>query len=99
MKPYLFSCTGLVTAGDLTFTVYHTPGHTHGSVCFLSDGLIFSGDTIFAETYGRCDLWNGDIEKMRTSLHKLSMLNPALTLYPGHGRACSHGEAIKNLYI
>ena len=88
-----------ISLGDEMLTVYHTPGHTHGSVCFLSDGIIFSGDTIFAETYGRCDLWNGDIEKMRTSLHKLSMLNPALTLYPGHGRACSLGEAIENLYI
>ena len=85
--------------GDEPLTVYHTPGHTHGSVCFLADGIIFSGDTIFAETYGRCDLWNGNIEKMRASLHKLSMLDPSLTLYAGHGKVCSLGEAINNLYI
>ncbi len=88
-----------IPLGDEVLTVYHTPGHTHGSVCFLSDGIIFSGDTIFAETYGRCDLWNGDIEKMRTSLNKLSKLNHSLILYPGHGKTCSLGEALDNLYI
>lgn len=88
-----------ISLGDEVLTVYHTPGHTHGSVCFLSEGLIFSGDTIFAETYGRCDLWNGDIEKMRNSLHKISMLDRALTLYPGHGKACLLSEALDNLYI
>ena len=88
-----------ISLSDETLTVYHTPGHTHGSVCFISEGVIFSGDTIFAETYGRCDLWNGNIEKMRDSLHKLSMLNPSLTLYAGHGKTCSLGEAINNLYI
>ena len=88
-----------IPLGDESLTVYHTPGHTHGSVCFISDGTIFSGDTIFAESYGRCDLWNGDMEKMRYSLRKLSKLDPALTLYPGHGNTCSLGEALNNLYI
>lgn len=88
-----------IALGDEALTVYHTPGHTHGSVCFLSGGIIFSGDTIFAETYGRCDLWNGDIEKMRSSIVKLSKLDPALTLYAGHGKSCSLGEALNNLYI
>ena len=88
-----------IPLGDETLTVYHTPGHTHGSVCFLSEGVIFSGDTIFAETYGRCDLWNGDIEKMRESLRKLSALDRTLTLYSGHGASTTLGNALDNLYI
>ena len=88
-----------IPLGDEVLTVYHTPGHTHGSVCFLSDGVIFSGDTVFAETYGRCDLWNGDIKEMRDSLKKLSKLDPSLTLYPGHGKSCLLGEALDNIYI
>lgn len=95
----LFSDGDRIPIGTKKLTVYHTPGHTHGSVCFLSDGLIFSGDTIFAETYGRCDLWNGDITKMRESLKKLSNLDRSLTLYAGHGPSCTLGEALNNLYI
>ena len=88
-----------IPLGDKTLTVYHTPGHTHGSVCYLSEGLIFSGDTIFAESYGRCDLWNGDIEKMRDSLKKLSALDRKLTLYSGHGISTTLGNALDNLYL
>ena len=95
----LFSDGDRIPIGTKKLTVYHTPGHTHGSVCFLSDGLIFSGDTIFAETYGRCDLWNGDITKMRESLKKLSNLDRSLTLYAGHGPSCTLGEALNNLCI
>ena len=88
-----------IPIGTKKLTVFHTPGHTHGSVCFLAEGLIFSGDTLFAETYGRCDLWNGDINKMRASLKKLSTLDRALTLYSGHGQSTTLGEALDNLYI
>ena len=80
--------------GDEALTVFHTPGHTHGSVCFLADGMIFSGDTIFADTYGRCDLWNGDINKMRDSLRLLRSIDPSLTLYPGHGKPSKLGMAL-----
>ena len=95
----LLSDGDTIPIGTKKLIVYHTPGHTHGSVCFLTDGLIFSGDTIFAESYGRCDLWNGDISKMRDSLKKLSKLDRALTLYSGHGQSCTLGEALNNLYI
>ena len=78
-------------------TVFHTPGHTHGSVCFLTEGMIFSEDTVFAETYGRCDLWNGDISKMRESIKSLRNLAPALTLYPGHGQPSKLGAALDNI--
>ena len=92
----LLSDGDVITLGDEKLTVFHTPGHTHGSVCFLTEGAAFTGDTLFADTYGRCDLWNGDIEKMRDSIHKLSMLDPKLTIYPGHGKSQKLGMALDN---
>ena len=86
----------VISLGDEKLTVFHTPGHTHGSVCFISDGVVFTGDTLFADTYGRCDLWNGDEAKMRESLHKLGMLDRALTIYPGHGQSYNLGMALDN---
>lgn len=49
-----------VTAGQLTLTVMHTPGHTPGSSCYIGDGVIFSGDTLFAGGAGRIDFPGGD---------------------------------------
>lgn len=86
----------VISLGDEKLTVFHTPRHTHGSVCFISDGVVFTGDTLFADTYGRCDLWNGDEAKMRESLHKLGMLDRALTIYPGHGQSYNLGMALDN---
>ena len=86
-----------IKLGDESLTVFHTPGHTHGSVCYLCDGMIFSGDTVFADTYGRCDLWNGDIAKMRDSLSSLRSIDPSLTLYPGHGQPSKLGMALDNV--
>lgn len=48
-----------VTAGQLTLTVMHTPGHTPGSSCYIGDGVIFSGDTLFAGGAGRIDFPGG----------------------------------------
>lgn len=86
-----------ITFGDEKLTVFHTAGHTHGSVCFLTEGMIFSGDTLFADTIGRCDLWNGDINKMRDSLRNLRNIDPSLTLYAGHGEASTLGAALDNV--
>ena len=60
--------------GDLRFTVLHVPGHTEGSVCFLTDGLILSGDTLFRGSVGRADLPGGDWEAEMASLRKLLSL-------------------------
>ncbi len=92
----LLSDGDVISLGEEKLTVFHTPGHTHGSVCFLADEAVFTGDTLFADSYGRCDLWNGDEEKMRSSLHKLRMLDRALTIYPGHGRSYNLGMALDN---
>ena len=55
-----------VTVAGLAFTVLHTPGHTKGSVCYDTGDSLLSGDTIFAEGFGRCDLYGGDMNAMFT---------------------------------
>ena len=73
--------------GDIDLTVLHTPGHTEGSVCLLSEEnrVLISGDTLFAGGWGRTDLPGGDAEMMVDSLSRLATLEPGLTVLPGHG--------------
>ena len=66
--------------------VIETPGHTPGSVCLLKDGVLISGDTLFAEGHGRTDLLGGDDKEMERSLAKLAKLEYSILL-PGHGPA------------
>lgn len=56
-----------MTVGGLTLTVMHTPGHTPGSSCYIGDGVIFSGDTLFAGGAGRTDFPGGDEAALRRS--------------------------------
>ena len=65
----------------------HTPGHSEGSVCLYSNkhGLLFSGDTLFAGTYGRLDLPGGDGDKMKKSLARLANFPKGTHVLPGHG--------------
>ncbi|MDL2247908.1 MBL fold metallo-hydrolase [Bacteroides sp. OttesenSCG-928-J23] len=70
---------------ELTIKVMNTPGHTKGGVCYLVGDVIFSGDTLFRDDIGRCDLYGGDFAVMRQSLQKLRDLPGDYTVYPGHG--------------
>lgn len=74
-----------VMFGDVTLTVLETPGHTRGSVCYLGDEVLFSGDTLFAGSIGRTDLPGGDMSVMRRSLMRLSQIEGDYTVYAGHG--------------
>ncbi|MBQ2990976.1 MAG: MBL fold metallo-hydrolase [Clostridia bacterium] len=74
-----------VCEAGMTFTVLHTPGHTEGSVCYLADGILFSGDTMFQHSYGRTDFPGGSDEKMFASLERLLDLHEDTVVYPGHG--------------
>src|SRR6476469_5835397 len=69
---------GEIRFGAIRLRVLHTPGHTPGSVCLQStdDGLLFSGDTLFAGGWGRIDLPGGSAEQIVTSLVRLSELEP-----------------------
>jgi Zn-dependent hydrolases, including glyoxylases len=54
--------------GDLKLEIMHTPGHTKGSMCILVNEIMFSGDTLFAGSMGRTDLYSGDSDRMKASL-------------------------------
>ena len=85
----------VIPAGGLTFTVMETPGHTRGSVCYLCDGVLFSGDTLFQGSCGRTDLPGGDWAVIMQSLKGLSGLAEDYTVYPGHGPATTLAEEKK----
>lgn len=74
-----------IHAGGLTFSVMETPGHTWGSVCYLCGSAMFSGDTLFAGSWGRTDLPGGDGRTMALSLERLGEIAGDYTVYPGHG--------------
>jgi hydroxyacylglutathione hydrolase len=71
--------------GRLTITFVHTPGHTPGSQCFLVDGRLISGDTLFIRSCGRTDLPGSDPQEMYTSLtQRLGALPDETVVFPGH---------------
>jgi hydroxyacylglutathione hydrolase len=84
----------LIRFGELRLRVLHTPGHTEGSVSLLAagDGLLFSGDTLFAAGWGRVDLPGGSAEQMATSLARLARLDDRVRVFPGHGPATTIGR-------
>lgn len=74
-----------VTVGSVGIELLHTPGHTPGSQCFLVDGKLVAGDTLFLEGCGRTDLPGGDPEQMWFSLtQRLGKVPDETVLYPGH---------------
>jgi glyoxylase-like metal-dependent hydrolase (beta-lactamase superfamily II) len=66
-------------------TVIHTPGHTPGSLSYYTEGMLFSGDTLFAGSIGRTDLPGGDYEQeMASIIDKLLVLPDDTVVLPGH---------------
>jgi glyoxylase-like metal-dependent hydrolase (beta-lactamase superfamily II) len=77
-----------VKVGDVRVQLLHTPGHTPGSQCFLVDGKLVAGDTLFVQGCGRVDLPGGDPQEMyRTLTQRLATLPDGTMLYPGHDYA------------
>lgn len=73
-----------ITAAGLDIVCLHTPGHTSGSQCFLVNGALFTGDTLFVGACGRVDLEGGSPPQMGTSLARLAKLPEATVVFPGH---------------
>jgi hydroxyacylglutathione hydrolase len=73
-----------VMVGDIPIQLLHTPGHTPGSQCFLVDGRLVSGDTLFLDGCGRTDFPGSDPAAMYDSLTRLASLPDDTVLYPGH---------------
>ncbi|MDP7112748.1 MAG: MBL fold metallo-hydrolase, partial [Myxococcota bacterium] len=88
-----------VEVGGLTFEVRHTPGHSPGSVSFIlhgedeGDGLVIPGDTVFAGSIGRTDLWGGDYAQLIQSIKsELMSLPEGYRMIPGHGPETTVGR-------
>lgn len=85
---------GTIQVDEAVFTTWHTPGHTAGSWVIGCDGMLFTGDTLFASSVGRTDLDGGDPQEQRRTLKKLKALplpNDTMVL-PGHGEFSTLGE-------
>jgi len=85
----------LVSAGSLVAHVFHTPGHTEGSIClyFPQEEKLLAGDTLFAGSIGRTDLPGGDTQKIMHSLYDVVLAFPDETVVvPGHGELTTIGQ-------
>lgn len=90
----------IISLGNTKIKVIKTPGHTRGSVCYLVDDCIFSGDTLMKDSIGRTDLNTGNFNDMINSIKKLSLLEVDYKIYPGHGETTSlNYEKNNNIYF
>lgn len=89
--------------GHLTFEVIHTPGHTPGGICFYceTEGILFSGDTLFQGSVGRADLPGGDMQTELDSVReRLLTLPDSVRIFPGHGPCTTVAfERLHNMYL
>ena len=89
----------VITLGSINFNVIHTPGHTEGSMCLYTQGLLISGDTLFKGTWGRTDLPTSSFESIIRSIEdKLMKLPDETIIYPGHGKSSIIKDE-KNIYL
>lgn len=97
---YTFCGGDEIVVEDIKFKVISTPGHTDGSVTFLLDDMLFTGDTLFLESIGRSDFPTGDKDTLISSVKKLFALNGDYKVYPGHQEftTLSH-ERKYNLFV
>ncbi|MBA3016335.1 MAG: MBL fold metallo-hydrolase [Proteobacteria bacterium] len=76
----------IITVGNLTLTVIHTPGHTPGGICIYAAPNLFTGDTLFVDGVGRTDFPGGDTSTMMRSIRQKLLVLPGDTkVWPGHG--------------
>lgn len=87
----------IIPLADHEVVVFHTPGHTKGSVSFLYQKYIFTGDTLFKESVGRHDLYSGNLFDLKRSVLKLvDELNDNMIIKPGHDDASTIRNERKN---
>lgn len=70
--------------GEITFEIFHTPGHTPGGLCLYAEGQLFTGDTLFVGDSGRTDLPGGHRPTLGASIRKLMKLPDETLVWPGH---------------
>ena len=91
---------GPAEIGNVKAHILHTPGHTTGSVCFLCEHMIFTGDTLFAGGYGRSDLEGGEEDMLLASVRdKIFTRDETTIIYAGHGPTTTIGQEKKQNWI
>ncbi len=86
-----------LTIGKKEIKVIETKGHSKGGVCYLIENVLFSGDTLFQESIGRCDLFGGSFSEIEYSIkEKLFKLDDNIVVYPGHGDKTTIGYEKKH---
>jgi hydroxyacylglutathione hydrolase len=86
----------IISFGDITLTVIHTPGHTPGGICFVGAGEVFVGDTLFSGSIGRTDFPGGDYDTLITSIReKLFVMDDHVKVFPGHMGTTTIGQEKK----
>lgn len=98
VKPDILLKEGdILKSGEYEFKVIETPGHTSGGMCLLCGEHLFSGDTLFKQSIGRCDLPTGNMKELLSSIKtKLFTLDKSTKVYPGHGDDSTIDFEIKN---
>lgn len=96
MAEHFVSDGDIISFGKSSLRVIATPGHSRGSVCFYaeSDHILFSGDTLFAQSIGRTDLDTGSMMQIIQSLRTLSWLPDDTRVLPGHGPSTTMGSEL-----
>lgn len=86
-----------IKIGNIEIEFVHTPGHTPGSQCFLVKNNLVSGDTLFINGCGRCDLPGGNAEQMFDTIYnKLMKMNNDTIIFPGHNYAAVKQDTLEN---
>lgn len=86
----------VISAGEVSLKVLYTPGHSSGGISLLEQGMVFTGDALFAGSIGRTDLPGGDLMTLISSIKaKLMTLPDETRVFPGHGPASTIGEERK----
>jgi len=86
----------VITIGDISLKVLHTPGHSPGGISLVTDKIVFVGDTLFAGSIGRTDFSGGDYKGLlRNVREKIFTLGDDVIVYPGHGPKTTVGRERK----
>lgn len=90
-----------LSLGDEKIKILHTPGHSKGSLCYLIGKDLFSGDTVFYEEIGRCDLFGGSFSEIEKSIrNKIFTLDKDIVIHPGHSNDTTVEHEVKyNAYF
>ena len=100
-KVHLIQDKDNIELGGVIFEVIHTPGHTMGSIIIFdkTNNILYSGDTIFKNSYGRTDLINGSHLGMKTSLDKIFNMFDDVIVFPGHGEVFNLKESKRKIKL